>query len=160
MAARLVCYSDLRDALWLSKGSLAVLLVADLFHPVHHLTIERLLNGDVRQGGRWRGAVPMLFAGREANDVARMDFFDWTTFALGPTATGGNNEGLAQRMGVPGGPGAGFKRDIGGRNPSKMFQRGCAGKRVACGKSRKNWKTISAAGGGRRRSLILCLRQC
>ena len=46
---------------------------------------------------------------------------------MGPAAAGGDDEGLAQRMGVPGGLGAGFKRDIGGRNPSKMFQRGCAG---------------------------------
>src|SRR5437879_10922401 len=42
----------------LSSGP--VLLVADLFHPVHRLAIELFLNGDVRHGGGWRGTVPML----------------------------------------------------------------------------------------------------
>jgi hypothetical protein len=44
---------------------LAVSLLGHVFHPVHDLSIEALLNGNVGQGCAWRGAVPMLFARRE-----------------------------------------------------------------------------------------------
>jgi hypothetical protein len=33
------------------------LLVADLFHPVHRLAVELFLNGNVRHGGGWCGAM-------------------------------------------------------------------------------------------------------
>ena len=57
-------------------------------------------------------------------------------------------------------PAPGSNVTLAAETPQKCFNGDAPGKRVACGKSRKNWKTISAAGGGRRRSLILCLRQC
>jgi hypothetical protein len=34
-------------------------LVADLFHPVDDLAVERFLNCDMRHGGGWRGTMPM-----------------------------------------------------------------------------------------------------
>src|SRR5580658_6125044 len=39
-----------------------------------------------------------------------MDLFYRTTFALCPAAAGGNDKGLAQWVGMPGGAGAGFER--------------------------------------------------
>jgi hypothetical protein len=51
-----------------------VLRVADLFQPIDGLAVERFLNGDMRHGGRRRGAVPVLLAGREPDDIAGADF--------------------------------------------------------------------------------------
>jgi hypothetical protein len=51
------------------------LFVADLFHPVNRFAVELFLNGDVRHGRGWRGAVPMLLARREPDYVSRSDFF-------------------------------------------------------------------------------------
>ena len=49
----------------------AVLLVADVLHPVDDLAVLRFLNGDMRHRIDRRGAVPMFFAGRKPDDVAR-----------------------------------------------------------------------------------------
>jgi len=53
--------------------------------------------------------MPVPLAGREPNDVTRMNLFDRAAFALRPAAAGGHDEGLTQRVGMPGGSGAGFK---------------------------------------------------
>jgi hypothetical protein len=89
------------------------LFVADLFHPVNHLAVEIFLNGDVRHGRGRRGAMPMLFARRKPDHVARPDFFNRAALALRPAATRRHDQGLAQRMRVPRGSGAGLKRDAG-----------------------------------------------
>src|SRR5205085_7219000 len=47
----------------------SVLVVRHLFHPVHDLAIEVLLNGDVRDGGGCRGAVPMFLTRRDPDHV-------------------------------------------------------------------------------------------
>src|SRR5215467_4941306 len=44
---------------------LAVLLLGYVFHPVHNLSVEALLNGNVSHGCAWCGAMPMFFARRE-----------------------------------------------------------------------------------------------
>ena len=62
-------------------------------------------------GGGRRGTVPMLFARREPDDVAGPDLLDRAALALRPAAARGDDEGLAERMGVPGGARAGFERD-------------------------------------------------
>jgi len=87
------------------------LFVADLFHPVNHFAVELFLNGDVRHGRGWRGAVPVFLARREPNHVTGPDFFNRPAPALHTPAAGGHDQGLPQRMGVPGGPGAGLERD-------------------------------------------------
>ena len=94
-----------------------VLFVADLFQPVNRLAVELFLNGDVRHGRGGRGAVPMLLARRKPDDVTRPDFFDRTSPALRPSAAGGHDQSLTQRMRVPGGAGAGLKRDDCAGNP-------------------------------------------
>ena len=96
--------------------SALILLVADLFQPVHGPAIQLFLDGDVRQGGGRRGAVPMFLAGRKPDDVAGPDFFNRPAPALCASAASGDDERLAQRMGVPGGACAGFKRDDGAGN--------------------------------------------
>src|SRR5579863_7144524 len=54
-------------------------------------------------GGGRGGAVPMLFARREGDDVAGPNLLDWAALVLRPAAASGDDEGLAERMGVPGG---------------------------------------------------------
>src|SRR5262245_15156068 len=90
-----------------------VLFVADLFHPVNHFAVELFLDGDVCHGRGWRGAVPVLLTWREPDHVTRPDLLDRAAPALRAPAAGGHDEGLAQRVGVPGRPGAGLERDAG-----------------------------------------------
>src|SRR5437667_6431393 len=78
--------------------SLAVLLVADLFHPVDDLAIERFLNGDVCHCCGWRSAMPMFLVRRKRDHIPWTDFFDRATLALSTTAPGCPGQGLPQRM--------------------------------------------------------------
>lgn len=52
-------------ARWCLNPSRAILVVADLFHPVHDLAVEIFLNGDMRHRCGWRRATPMLLTRRE-----------------------------------------------------------------------------------------------
>ena len=60
--------------------------------------------------------MPMLPAATAEDDVAGTDFFLRPTAALCPAAAGGDDQVLTQRMGMPGGPGTGLKRDYGSRS--------------------------------------------
>src|SRR5215475_4666889 len=60
-------------------SSLAILLVANLFHPVDILAVHRFLNGDMRHPIRWRRPMPMLFTGRKPDDIAGVDFLNRPT---------------------------------------------------------------------------------
>jgi hypothetical protein len=93
--------------------SVAILIVGDLFHPLDHLTVEILLNGDMRHGGGWRRAMPMLLARREPDHIAGMNLFNQTDLALHPPATGCDHQGLTQRVSVPCCSSAGLERDTG-----------------------------------------------
>src|SRR6185312_16682415 len=86
----------------------AVLSVADLLHPIDTLAIERLLDRDVRQRRGWCCAMPVLEARREPHDVAWPHLFDRPAIALHPAETRYDDQGLAERMRVPGGSRAGF----------------------------------------------------
>jgi hypothetical protein len=66
--------------------SSSILFVAHFFHPVHGLAIDLFLDGDVRHGGCKGGAVPMLFARWEPDDVAGTDFFNRSAPVLNPAA--------------------------------------------------------------------------
>ena len=86
------------------------------------LPVELFLNGDVGHGGGWRSAMPMLLARRKPDHVARTDFFNRSSPALRPAATGGDDEGLTQRVGVPGGASAGLEGDGGGRGACRRVR--------------------------------------
>ena len=90
-----------------------ILFVGDVFEPIDDFAIETFLDGEVGHGGGGRGAVPMFFAGRKPDDVSGANFLDGTAPALGAAATGGDDERLAERMGMPSGAGAGLESDGG-----------------------------------------------
>jgi hypothetical protein len=98
----------------------SVLFVADLFHPVDNLAIELFLNGDVRHGGGQRSAMPVLLAGREPDHIAGPDFLNRTSPALCPAATGGDDQGLAERMRVPCSPRARLESYTGALNQCRI----------------------------------------
>ena len=102
-----------------------VLFVADFFQPIDGLAVELLLDGDVRHGRGRRGAMPMLLARREPDHVAGTDFLDRAALALDPAAAGRDDQGLAQRVRVPGGPAPGLERDLAAaaRAGSRLKQR-------------------------------------
>src|SRR5918994_3848053 len=79
----------------------SVLLVADLFHPVDDLAVQRLLNGDVRHCRRGGCAMPMLLIRRKPDHIARADFLDRAAPGLHPAEAGRDDQNLAEGMGVP-----------------------------------------------------------
>src|SRR6266699_4552583 len=91
----------------------AVLFVANFFHPVNGQACEALLNGDVRHGRGGRGAVPVFLPRLKPDHVPRMNVLNRTTPALGPATASRHDQGLAQRVAVPGGPSARLERDTG-----------------------------------------------
>jgi len=81
-----------------------VLFVADLFHPVHGLAVELFHNGDVRHSRDLVGTVPMLLARRKPDYVPGPNLLDRAARALCETAASRHDQGLSQRVGVPGCP--------------------------------------------------------
>ena len=62
----------------------------------------------------------MLLARREPDDVARPDFLDRAALPLHPADAGGDDQRLAERMGVPGGTRAGLERDAGAATAGRI----------------------------------------
>ena len=81
------------------------------------LAVELFLDGDVGHGRGRRGAVPVLLARREPDDIAGPDLLDRAALALDPAAAGRDDQRLAERMRVPGGAGAGLEGDA--RRPTR-----------------------------------------
>ena len=92
-------------------GSPAVLLVADLFHPVGGFTVEMFLNGDMRHTRGCRGSMPVFLTRRDPDNITLLDFLDLTAPLLNPVGASRHDQGLARRMGVPCRPGAWLERD-------------------------------------------------
>jgi hypothetical protein len=57
--------------------------------------------------------VPVLFTWLKPDHIPRMNLLNRAVPTLHSTATGRHNQGLAQRMGVPGGAAPWFKGDTG-----------------------------------------------
>src|SRR5688500_14894252 len=93
--------------------SALILFVADLFQPVGRLAVELFHNGDVGHGRGWCSPVPMLFTRWEPDHVTRPNFLNRASPALGQAKTGRYDQGLAQRVGVPGCPSARLEGDSG-----------------------------------------------
>src|SRR5881396_856615 len=91
----------------------AVLLVGDFLHPVDDLAVELFLDGDVGHGGGRRGAMPMLLAWRARDNITRSNDLDRPAPALHIAAAGSDDQGLAQRVGVPCAAGAWLERYVG-----------------------------------------------
>src|SRR3569623_838518 len=88
-----------------------VLFVADSFLPIDGFAVELFLYGDVGHGRVGCGAMPMLLTRRTPDHVAWPNFLFRAALALYPPAPDGDNQGLPERMGMPGRPGAGLERD-------------------------------------------------
>src|SRR5436190_7937830 len=100
------------------RGSLlfprvVVLLLGNPLHPVNDLAVELFLDGDVRHGRGWRGAMPMLLAGRARDHVARSTDPDRPTPALHQSTARRDDERLTKGMRVPVTACAGLERDVG-----------------------------------------------
>ena len=77
---------------------LPVLCVGDVFHPVDRLSVKALLDGYVCHARRRCCSVPVLFAGREPDHVARANLLDWPALSLHPAAARRHHQSLAERM--------------------------------------------------------------
>ena len=94
-----------------------VLFVGDLLHPVDDLAVELLLYGDMCHGRGGRRAMPMLFARRAPDHVARADDLDRPAPALDEAAAGRDDERLTERMRVPIAARAWLERYVGAARP-------------------------------------------
>jgi hypothetical protein len=104
-----------------SSVSSAVLLVADLFHPINVLTVNLLLNGGVRHTIGGDRTMPVFHPRRFPYHIARLDFLLFTTLLLHPASTGRYDQDLAERMGMPGRAGTGLERDGGARRGNDVI---------------------------------------
>jgi hypothetical protein len=82
-----------------------------MLQPIDGLAVELFLDSDVAHARGDRGPVPVPFTGREPDHVAGPDFLDRTALALRPAKAGRDDQGLAERMGVPSRARARFEGD-------------------------------------------------
>src|SRR4029077_3840803 len=97
-----------------------VLFVVHLLQPIDGFAIELFLNCEVSHRGRWRSSVPVLFAWREPDNVSGSNLLDGAVPALRAPAAGNDNEGLPQRMRVPGGSCARFESNTRADNACRI----------------------------------------
>src|SRR5690242_12659669 len=91
-----------------------VLFVRHLLQPIDRAAIKRFGDGDVGHGRGWGRAMPVLVARRAPDYIARPDLDDRLALALGPSAAGGDDQRLAEWVGMPGAAGAGLEGDVRG----------------------------------------------
>src|SRR5215212_938010 len=100
-ASRRFCCSDLPGHSFTITCGMAspssVLLVGDVFEPIHGLAVELFLHGDVRHRGGCRRAMPVLFSGGEPHDVTGANLFNGSAPALGAAGPGRHDQRLAER---------------------------------------------------------------
>src|SRR5579871_3408314 len=94
----------------------AVLFVADLFHPLDHLAVQRFLNGDMGHRRGWRSTMPVLLAGRTQDHVSGPDLLLGLAPTLGPAEAGGHDQRLTERMRMPSRAGARLECHAGSAN--------------------------------------------
>ena len=114
VSARTQGYGD--RAVPAARPSPSILLVINLLHPLDDLSVEPLLDRDVRHRRCWRRAVPVLLAGRDPHDVAWPNLLDGPASTLHATATRGYNQRLTEPVYMPGGSRAWFKSYAGTGN--------------------------------------------
>ena len=64
--------------------------------------------------------MPVLLTRRKPDDITRVDFLDRAAPSLHPAAARRDDQGLAERMGVPCRARAGFERDAGASNTCRI----------------------------------------
>src|SRR5205085_11129249 len=79
--------------------STPILLVANLLHPVHRLTIQLFLNSNVRHRRGRAGAMPMLFGRRNPDHIPRPNLLNRPARPLRAATSGGDDQGLTERFG-------------------------------------------------------------
>ena len=89
-----------------------VLLIRDLFQPIHRSTIESLLHRDVRHSCGWCCTMPVLDASGNPNDISLANYLNGSAPLLNPADTVCHDQDLAERMGVPGGSRSWLKRHL------------------------------------------------
>src|SRR5919198_5855441 len=99
--------------LLLSTHTGLIFLVADMFHPVSGFAVGLLHNRDVCHAGSRGGAMPMFFSSCKPDHIPRSDLADRAAPALRQSAASGHDQGLPQRMTMPGCPRTGFECDAG-----------------------------------------------
>src|SRR5215831_17878634 len=87
-----------------------ILFVADMLHPICRVAVEPLLDCNVGHGRGRRGAVPVLFTGRDPYHVAWPNLLDRPAPTLHASAARRHDQRLAKWMRMPGGSGAGLER--------------------------------------------------
>lgn len=78
-----------------------ILLIAYLFHPRHTFAVQPFAYGEMRHGGIRGRAVPVLDVGRTQHHVPLPDDLYRASPFLGQPDAECNEQGLAQRVGVP-----------------------------------------------------------
>src|SRR5688572_12320154 len=89
----------------------AVLLIANLFHPISGLAIELFHNRDMCHGCSWCSSMPMLLAWWRPDYITRPNLLDRCSPTLDETGAGRHDECLAERMTVPGCPSTELESD-------------------------------------------------
>ena len=94
-----------------SRLASAILLIADVFHPLNDFSIQSLLNGYMRHRRSRTCAMPMLLTRRKPDHIARPNFLDRTALALNPPKTRRDDQRLTEWMCMPGGVSTRLERD-------------------------------------------------
>src|SRR3954470_11796771 len=98
----------------------AVLLVGDMLAPGDGAAgVVGFLHGEVGHEPVGGGAVPVVLAGLEVHAIAGLDDLDRPAFALAAADALGDEDRLAVRVRMPGGPGAGGEVHHGGGEPGR-----------------------------------------
>src|SRR5260370_427753 len=79
-----------------------------------------LLNGEMGHRRRRCCALPVLLTGRKPHNITRGDFLDPAAPNLHPPAAGCDDQGLAERVGVPCGASTGLEGDAGANNTCRV----------------------------------------
>src|SRR5260221_11022201 len=99
-----------------------VLLVRDLFQPVHRSAVQLLLKRDVRHGCGWRCPMPVLDASRNPAAVALANHLSRAAPLLNPADTICDDQDLTKRMGVPSRSRSGLESNLATARPGWLLR--------------------------------------
>src|SRR5574338_40250 len=97
-----------------------IFLVADMLHPLDRRAVQRFLDRDVSHCRGVGRAVPVLVVRRAPDDVAGADFLARFALALVPANACRDDQRLAERVYVPGGPRTPLEGDAGDADTRRL----------------------------------------